>query len=63
MTEIEPLPPDNPLWDIPNVIITPHISGGSTLTTELMWSIFFENVGHFVRHEPLRNLTDKRLGY
>jgi phosphoglycerate dehydrogenase-like enzyme len=63
VTEIEPLPPDNPLWDIPNVIITPHISGGSTLTTELMWSIFFENVGHFVRHEPLRNLTDKRLGY
>ncbi len=63
VTETEPLPPDNPLWDVPNLIITPHISGGSTLTTELMWSIFFENVGHFVRNEPLRNPTDKRLGY
>jgi phosphoglycerate dehydrogenase-like enzyme len=63
VAETEPLPPDNPLWDIPNLVITPHISGGSTMTTELMWSIFFENVGHFVKNEPLRNLTDKRLGY
>jgi phosphoglycerate dehydrogenase-like enzyme len=63
VTETEPLPPDNPLWDAPNLIITPHISGGSTLTTELMWSIFFENVGHFVKGETLRNLTDKKLGY
>ncbi len=63
VTETEPLPPDNPLWDAPNLIITPHISGGSQLTTELMWSIFHENVGHFVRGEPLKNLTNKRLGY
>ncbi len=63
VTETEPLPPDNPLWDVPNLIITPHISGGSTLTTELMWSIFFENVGHFLKNEPLKNLTDKKLGY
>lgn len=63
VTEVEPLPSDNPLWDAPNLIITPHISGGSQLTTELMWSIFFENVGHFVKGEPLRNLTDKKLGY
>lgn len=63
VTETEPLPPENPLWEAPNLIITPHISGGSQLTTELMWSIFHENVGHFVRGEPLKNLTDKRLGY
>jgi len=63
VTEVEPLPSDNPLWDAPNLIITPHISGGSQLTTELMWTIFFENVGHFVKGEPLRNLTDKKLGY
>lgn len=63
VTETEPLPPDSPLWDLPNVVITPHVSGGSTLTTELMWSIFYENVGHFVRGEPLRNVTDKKLGY
>ncbi|HLG50351.1 MAG TPA: D-2-hydroxyacid dehydrogenase [Chloroflexota bacterium] len=63
VTEVEPLPPDSPLWDVPNLVMTPHISGGSQLTTELMWSIFFENVGHFIRGEPLRNVTDKRLGY
>jgi len=63
VTEVEPLPSDNPLWDAPNLIITPHISGGSQLTTELMWTIFFENVGHFVKGEPLRNVTDKKLGY
>lgn len=63
VTETEPLPPDNPLWDAPNLIITPHISGGSTLTTEIMWSIFHENVGLFVRGQPLKNVTNKRLGY
>jgi phosphoglycerate dehydrogenase-like enzyme len=63
VTETEPLPADNPLWDAPHLIITPHISGGSELTTELMWSIFFENVGHFVKGEPLKNVTDKKLGY
>jgi phosphoglycerate dehydrogenase-like enzyme len=63
VTETEPLPPDNPLWDAPNLIVTPHISGGSELTAELMWSIFFENVGHFLKGEPLKNVTDKRLGY
>ena len=63
VTETEPLPPENPLWNAPNLIITPHISGGSQLTTDLMWSIFHENVGRFVRGETLKNLTDKRLGY
>lgn len=63
VTETEPLPPDNPLWNVPNLVITPHISGGSQLTTELMWSIFFENIGHFVRGEELRNITDKSAGY
>ena len=63
VTETEPLPPQSPLWEAPNLIITPHVSGGSKLTTELMWSIFHENVGHFVRGEELRNITNKRLGY
>ena len=63
VTETEPLPADSPLWDIPNLVITPHSSGVSQLTTELMWSIFFENIGHFVRGEQLSNLTDKKLGY
>ena len=63
VTETEPLPAESPLWDAPNCVITPHDSGSSRLTTELMWSIFFENVGHFVKGEPLVNVVDKKLGY
>ncbi|TAK25463.1 MAG: D-2-hydroxyacid dehydrogenase [Chloroflexota bacterium] len=61
--ETEPLPADSPLWDAPNILITPHDSGASNLTTNLMWSIFIENLGHFVRKEPLTNMVDKKLGY
>lgn len=59
----EPMPKDDPLWDAPNIVITPHDSGASRLTTDLMWSIFFENVGKFVKGEPLTNTVDKKLGY
>jgi phosphoglycerate dehydrogenase-like enzyme len=59
----EPLPPGDPLWDAPNLVITPHCSNASALTTELTWSIFADNVGRFVRGEPLHNVTDKRRGY
>ena len=59
----EPMPPDDPLWMAPNTIITPHVSGASELTTDLMWRFFFENVGKFLRGEPLTNLVDKKLGY
>ena len=63
VTHVEPLPSDDPLWKAPNVLLTPHDSGASKLTTDLMWSIFFENVGHFVKNEPLTNTVDKKLGY
>jgi phosphoglycerate dehydrogenase-like enzyme len=63
VTAVEPLPPGNPLWKAPNLIITPHNSPTSRLTSDLVWSIFFENVGHFVRGEPLINVVDKRRGY
>jgi phosphoglycerate dehydrogenase-like enzyme len=63
VTEVEPLPAGNPLWRAPNIIITPHNSPASRLTSELVWSIFAENVGHFVRGEPLTNVVDKRRGY
>jgi phosphoglycerate dehydrogenase-like enzyme len=59
----EPMESSDPLWSAPNILLTPHDSGASTLTTDLMWSIFFENVGHFVKGEPLTNTVDKKLGY
>jgi phosphoglycerate dehydrogenase-like enzyme len=52
-----PMPPDHPLWDFPNVIMTPHISGSSQSThfMERIWSIFLENVRRVVQGEPLLN--------
>lgn len=51
----EPLPADDPLWDLPNVIITPHNSGASDGTAERVNQIFLDNLGRFTRGEPLRN--------
>lgn len=59
----EPMPPTDPLWEAPNVLLTPHDSGASKLTTDLVWSIFFENVGRFVKGQELTNTVDKKLGY
>jgi phosphoglycerate dehydrogenase-like enzyme len=63
VTAVEPLPPGDPLWKAPNIIITPHNSPASRLTTELVWSILSENIGRFARNEPLTNVVDKRRGY
>jgi len=51
----EPLPPDDALWDLPNVIISPHTSGSSDATTARVAEIFLDNLGRFVRGEPMRN--------
>jgi len=61
--ETEPLPANSPLWDAPNILITPHDSGVSNLTTNLMWSIFFDNLRRYVKGDPLTNTVDKSLGY
>jgi phosphoglycerate dehydrogenase-like enzyme len=63
VTATEPLPKGDPLWTAPNLIVTPHASAMSSLTMELAWSILSENVGHFLRDEPLRNLVDKHRGW
>jgi D-3-phosphoglycerate dehydrogenase len=63
VTATEPLPAGDPLWTAPNLIITPHSSASSTLTTELVWQILDENLGRFQRGQELINLVDKRRGY
>jgi phosphoglycerate dehydrogenase-like enzyme len=63
VTATEPLPSGDPLWTAPNLIITPHSSASSKLTTELVWSILDENLGRFQRGQQLINLVDKRRGY
>ena len=51
----EPLPADDPLWDLPNVIISPHNSASSDGTAERVVETFLDNLSRFVRNEPLRN--------
>jgi phosphoglycerate dehydrogenase-like enzyme len=63
VTATEPLPAGDPLWTAPNLIITPHSSAASKLTTDLVWSMFTENLGRFMRGEELMNQVDKRRGY
>lgn len=59
----EPLPEDSPLWDVPNLIMTPHCAPVSPITADREMDIIVENVRRFVRGEPLLNTCDKRAGY
>jgi phosphoglycerate dehydrogenase-like enzyme len=53
--EVEPLPEESPLWELPNVILTPHSSGTNPGNDERAAAIFFENLRRFRADEPLRN--------
>ena len=61
--EHEPLDPESPLWDLPNVIITPHTSGFRPDHWDAATDLFAENLRRFDRGEPLRNVVDKQAGY
>ncbi len=63
VTSVEPLPADSPLWDMENVVVTPHNSGSSSATFRLVWAIFEENLSRYLSGKPLLNLVDKRAGY
>lgn len=59
-----PMPVEHPLWRFPNVIMTPHIAGSnlSPFFLPRVWDLFSENVGRFMRNEPLLNeLTRSQL--
>jgi phosphoglycerate dehydrogenase-like enzyme len=61
--ESEPLPTEHPLWWMENVIITPHVAGYSRAIAERHLGVFLENIGRFVRGEPLVNVVRKDLWY
>jgi D-3-phosphoglycerate dehydrogenase len=63
VTEQEPLPPTSRLWELPNVIITPHVAGQSRFRIDQMTDFFCENLRRYQAGAPLLNLVDKRLGF
>jgi D-2-hydroxyacid dehydrogenase (NADP+) len=63
VTDPEPLPPGHPLWKFPNVVLTPHVAGNSPGSYARRVGVFKENISHFVRNEPMRNVTDKQKGF
>jgi phosphoglycerate dehydrogenase-like enzyme len=63
VTDPEPLPKGHPLWSFENVIITPHVSGRSELTTKAWKETYLENIRRFGAGEPLLNVVDKAAGY
>lgn len=63
VTPEEPPPASSPLWTAPRLIITPHVAGQSKRRIDAMTEFFCDNLGRYLRGEPLRNLVDKRLGF
>ena len=60
VVEVEPLPTDSALWDMPNVIITPHIAAASPHIAERHTATLLENIRRFVADEDPLTLVDKR---
>ena len=62
--ETEPLPPSSPLWDVPNLIITPHVSSDDRRAyVPLTLDLVFENLGRLLADRPLLNQVDPVRGY
>ena len=61
--DTEPLPPDSPLWDVPNLTITPHVSGAPPQIFDLFEGLLAENLRRFAEGVPLLNVVDPELGY
>jgi len=59
----EPLDPSSPYWDLPNVIVTPHVSGALRDYWTPLVALFADNLRRFERGEPLLNVVDKIAGY
>ncbi len=59
----EPLPADSPLWTLPGVIVSPHMSGDEIGWRAALVEVFRDNLDRYRAGEPLRNVVDKTLGY
>ena len=63
VTEDEPLPNDSLLWDLDNVLLTPHTAGRSQHRVRRAAEFFCENLKRYLNGEPLKNIVDKQRGF
>jgi D-3-phosphoglycerate dehydrogenase len=63
VTEVEPLPTSSRLWDLSNVLITPHVGAQARTRYDDVTRLFVENLRSYQRHAPLVNVVDKQLGF
>jgi phosphoglycerate dehydrogenase-like enzyme len=63
VTDPEPLPAGHPLWSLPNVIITPHISAGSDVRLGRLWIVMRENLRRYAAGDRMLSVVDVERGY
>ncbi len=67
VTDPEPLPPEHPLWQCKNALITPHITGGSfghlRATEDFIFDLCNRNLARYAQGQPLLNVVDHSTGY
>jgi phosphoglycerate dehydrogenase-like enzyme len=61
--ETEPLPASSPLWQLDNVIISPHSASTVAAENRLLTELFTDNLQRWLAGRPLRNVFDRAAGY
>ncbi len=59
----EPLPAESEIWDLPNLIVTPHLAGGTLPYLDRATELFRDNLERYVAGQPMVNVLDKQRGY
>jgi len=63
VASVEPLPPDHPLWEAPNLYLSPHTAASPAALFQNLHVLFRENLARYLRDEPLQNEVDLARGY
>ncbi len=63
VTDPEPLPEDSPLWSMPNVLITPHVSGSNSAYVDRSFQVLEVNLTRLEKGEKLLNVVNRKRGY
>ena len=61
--ETEPLPVSSPLWELPNVLVSPHSASTVEAENRLLTDLFIDNLRRWLAGAPLRNVYDRAAGY